>query len=252
MTVLQDPAQTYDQDGYLTSIDVFDQDEIAHFRRLFDALEEREGREKCQIGLQSWHFEEEFIWKMATDSRILDAMESVMGADLLLLSTHFFCKYPTQDVEHYVAWHQDVTYWGLEPPEAHTTWIAVDDSDVENGCMQVVPGTHKTGIAPHGTSADDGNLLSINQEIPDQYVDKSSVVHLELRAGQISIHHGQIYHASHPNTSRRRRCGLVARFSPPYVKQTELNSLGKHWPVLLVRGEDRYHNFPETPLPFDL
>ena len=252
MTVLHDSTQTYDQEGYLTGIDIFGTDEMAHYRRCFDELEEREGREKCQIGLQSWHLEEEFIWKMSTDSRILDAMESVMGEDLLLLSTHFFCKYPDREAKHFVAWHQDVTYWGLEPPEAHTAWIAVDDSNVENGCMQVVPGSHKTGIVPHGTSDQKGNLLSINQEIPDEYVDKSNVVQLELKAGQISIHHGQTYHASNPNTSNRRRCGLVARFSPPHVRQTVLNSQGRHWPVVLVRGEDRYHHFPEKSLPFPL
>jgi ectoine hydroxylase-related dioxygenase (phytanoyl-CoA dioxygenase family) len=252
MTVLQDAAQTYDRDGCLTRIDIFDPEEIAHFRRLFDQLEEREGRETCQIGLQSWHFKEEFIWKMSTDARLLDAVESVVGDDLLLLSTHFFCKYPVREVEHFVAWHQDVTYWGLKPPEAHTAWIAVDDSDLENGCMQIIPGTHKTGIVSHDTSEDDSNLLSINQEISDEHVDKDSVVPLELGAGQISIHHGQLFHASYPNTSQRRRCGLAVRFSPPHVNQTKLNSVGKHWPVLLVRGEDRYHNFPETPLPFDL
>ena len=252
MTVLQDASRIYERDGYLTSIDIFAQQEIAQFRQLFDQLEEREGRETCQIGLQSWHFKEEFIWEMCTDARLLDAVGSVVGEDLLLLSSHFFCKYPTREIEHYVAWHQDVTYWGLEPPEAHTAWIAVDDSDLENGCMKIVPGTHRTGIVPHATAADEGNLLSINQEIPDEHVDESSVVALELQAGQMSIHHGQLLHSSHPNTSQRCRCGLAIRFSPPHVKQTKLNSVGKHWPVLLVRGVDRYQNFPETPLPFAL
>jgi non-heme Fe2+,alpha-ketoglutarate-dependent halogenase len=189
---------------------------------------------------------------LATDKRILNAMQEVMGEDLLLLSTHFFCKYPDPEAKKFVAWHQDVTYWGLEPAEAHTAWIAIDDADVENGCMQAIPGSHKHGIAAHDKSDKEGNLLSINQAIPDEDVDTSKVVNLELKAGQISIHDGQLYHASNPNTSNRRRCGLTVRFIPPHVKQVQLNSTGDKWPTILVRGKDSYQNFPAQEMPFPL
>ncbi|MDE2740143.1 MAG: hypothetical protein OXI58_01020, partial [Gemmatimonadota bacterium] len=89
----QDATQTYAEQGFLTGIDLFSTSEIDHFRSCFDELEAREGREKCQIGLQARHLDEEFIWQMATDPRILDAMQEVMGEDIMLLSTHFFCKY---------------------------------------------------------------------------------------------------------------------------------------------------------------
>jgi ectoine hydroxylase-related dioxygenase (phytanoyl-CoA dioxygenase family) len=118
--------------------------------------------------------------------------------------------------------------------------------------MQAIPGTHKTGIAPHGKSAQDGNLLSINQEIPDSHVDKTHVVNLELKAGQISIHNGQIFHASYPNTSQRRRCGLTVRFIPPQAKQAQSNSIGQAWQPLLLRGEDRFKHYSDTPMPFSL
>ncbi len=252
MTVRQDLATLYEQDGFVTGIALFSPEEIARYRARFDALEAREGREKCQIGLQGWHFREEFIWQMATDPRVLDLMEQVMGEDLLLLSTHFFCKYPDKEGKKFVAWHQDITYWGLEPPIAHTAWIAVDDSDIENGCMQAIPGSHRSGIAPHGKSTREGNLLSINQEIPDEYVDKTHVVHLELQAGQASIHDGQVFHASHPNTSQRRRCGLTVRFIPPHARQVVSNSYGQQWKPILVRGADRYHYYPDTPAPFPM
>ena len=243
-------SRNYTENGYVTAVDLFSQDEIAAYRQCFDALEAREGKENCQIGLQARHFDEEFIWRMASDSRIIDLIASVMGEDILLLSTHFFCKYPDPDGEKFVAWHQDVTYWGLEPPEAHTAWIAIDDSDVENGCMQIIPGSHKDGIVTHAPSDRKGNLLSINQEIPDEYVDRSNAADIELRAGQISIHDGKVYHASHPNRSDRRRCGLTLRFIPPRARQQEANSLGVAWKPVLVRGEDRYHHYPETPTPF--
>ena len=79
----------------------------------------------------------------------------------------FFCKYPSASRgDKFVAWHQDLTYWGLEPPQAVTAWLAIDDVDIDNGCMRVVPGSHRQGILTHETSAMAGNLLSINQEIP--------------------------------------------------------------------------------------
>ena len=243
-------AQSYVDQGFLTRVDLFSESEIGHYRSCFDEIEALEGREKCQIGLQARHLDEEFIWQMATDSRILDRMEKLMGPDIMLLSTHFFCKYPDPTAKKFVAWHQDVTYWGLQPPEAHTAWVAVDDADADNGCMRVIPGSHKNGIATHGESERTGNLLSVNQEIPDELVDTSQAFDLQLKAGQISIHDGQLYHASNPNISDRRRCGLTLRYIAPHVEQLELNSLGTRYPTILLRGEDRYNNFPAQKMPF--
>ena len=245
-----DLAAAYERDGFVTRLDIFTEPEIAAFRDQFDELEAREGREKCQIGLQGRHFDEEFIWQMASDPRIVESMAACMGDDIMLLSTHFFCKYPDPDSTKFVAWHQDITYWGLEPPEAHTAWIAVDDADVEIGCMQVIPGSHRDGIAEHGTAERGGNLLSINQEIPDELVDSSQAVPLELKAGQISIHNGQLFHASQPNNSRRRRCGLTVRYIPPEARQVRPNSVGLAWRPVLLRGEDAFHHYPDTPAPF--
>ena len=246
----QNNLQSYADEGFLTRVNIFSEREIGHFRDCFNELEDREGREKCQIGLQARHLEDEFIWQLATDTRIVDAMEELMGEDIMLLSTHFFCKYPDPQAKKFVAWHQDVTYWGLKPPEAHTAWVAIDDSDEENGCMRVIPGSHKNGIVTHGESNAGENLLSVNQEIPDELVDTSQAFDLELKAGQISIHDGQLFHASNPNTSDRRRCGLTLRYIAPHVQQIELNSLGTRYPTILIRGEDRYHHFPEQPMPF--
>tara|TARA_B100000809_G_scaffold10449_1_gene9875 strand:+ start:1480 stop:2241 length:762 start_codon:yes stop_codon:yes gene_type:complete len=245
-----DLTAAYERDGFVTRLRIFSDAEIAGFRSQFDELEAREGKEKCQIGLQARHMDEEFIWRMAADDRVVDAISACMGEDVMLLSTHFFCKYPDPEGSKFVAWHQDITYWGLEPPEAHTAWIAVDDADLANGCMQVIPGSHRDGIAEHGKSDGAGNLLSINQEIPDELVDKSRAVPIELHAGEASIHNGQLYHASFPNTSQRRRCGLTVRFIPPEARQVEANSTGQQWCPILLRGEDRHHHYPDTAVPF--
>lgn len=266
-------AAAFERDGYVHGIHVLDDEPSARVRSRFDSLEAAEGRERCQIGLVDRHFDQQFVWDLATHPAILDAVEAVMGPDILLLATHFFCKYPAGTNgssveersgeagkirrgegepaarERFVAWHQDVTYWGLEPPFALTAWYAVDDSDTGNGCMRVIPGTHER-LREHGTSQRQGNLLSINQEVPVTPEEEARAVDLRLKAGEISLHHGMLVHGSNPNRSSRRRCGLTIRYVPPHIRVVAGNSLKRPWRALLLRGEDRYGHFPPEPPPF--
>jgi len=256
-------ARRFAEEGFVSGIRVCDAGEVARVRAQFDALEAAEGREKCQIGLIDRHLDQRFVWELATHPRILDAVEAVLGPDVMLLATHFFCKYPAETApsarpfadgqedtrERFVAWHQDVTYWGLEPPMAITAWYAVDDSDAVNGCMRVIPGTHH-GIREHGTSDRAGNLLSINQEVPVTPEEEAAAVDLELAAGEISLHHGMLIHGSNPNRSGRRRCGLTIRYVPPHVRHAVENSLKRPWLAILLRGQDRYGHFGCRELPF--
>ena len=229
------------EQGYIPQIAVLTPDEVLHYRQAFDALEAKVGKKASQITLMSKHFEYEFIWELATNSKILDAVEEVYGPDLLLIGTHFFCKYPQPEVgEHFVAWHQDVTYWGLQPPKAITAWLAIDDADVENGCMRIIPGSQQGGIVEHGKSQRGGNLLSVNQEVPDELVDADTAVDLCLPAGSMSLHDGQLIHGSNPNRSNRRRCGLTIRYSTPEIRVVHDDSFTGQWYPVLLRGQDRY------------
>jgi non-heme Fe2+,alpha-ketoglutarate-dependent halogenase len=246
-------AESFASDGFVCGIPVASDAEVERVRRAFDALEAAEGSDKAQIGLLDRHFDQRFVWELATHPAVLDAVEAVMGPDILLLATHFFCKYPSPAAgaapARYVAWHQDVTYWGLEPPFAVTAWYAVDDSDAENGCMRAIPGTHH-GLRPHGTAAREGNLLSINQEVAATPDEEARAVDLPLRAGEISLHHGMLVHGSNPNRSTRRRCGLTLRYVPPDVRQVEVNTQGKRYAPILVRGHDPFGHFGSRPAPF--
>lgn len=238
-------AEVWEAEGYVPAVDVLSAGEVGAARAAFDALEARVGREQAEIKLGDRHLDEEWVWRLATHPRVLDAVEAVMGPDILLLGSHFFCKYPAEERgERFVAWHQDVTYWGLEPSFAVSGWLAIDDADSENGAMRFVPGSHRAGVLAHARSGRAGNLLSIDQEVPPELVDEGRAVSVPLRAGQMSLHHGRLLHASHPNRSPRRRCGLVLRYVPPEVRQLAPNSLGKWWSAVLVRGEDRHGHFP--------
>ena len=245
-----DLLTSYQKNGFLTGIPVANNTETTYFRKEYNALEDEVGAEKCEIGLIDWHFDYKFIWELAIHEKIINVIEKLIGPDIMLLATHFFCKYGPK--EKFVAWHQDVTYWGLEPPDAVTAWYAIDDSDTGNGCMQVIPGSHHKGIQEHGKSEQEGNLLSINQEVSVTEEDAKSAIDLVLKAGEMSIHHGQIIHGSLPNHSTRRRCGLTIRYISPSVKQAEDNSLKRPWKPILLRGEDQHNNFEIVPNPFPL
>lgn len=251
MTFSATDAKFYKEQGYFSPITVFDADKAAAYREKFDALEARVGKEKAQIGLVDEHFNEEFIWEIAMDPTILNAIEEIIGPDFYLLATHFFNKHGEgENASSFVAWHQDVTFWGLEPPYAITAWYAVDDADQENGCMQVLPVTHAHGIQEHGKSDTVGNLLSINQEVAVTDEMAATAVDMPLRAGQMSLHDGTIIHGSLPNKSHRRRCGLTLRYVPAWVKQTADNSTTGKWRAILMRGKDEARNFPQLAMPF--
>jgi ectoine hydroxylase-related dioxygenase (phytanoyl-CoA dioxygenase family) len=227
MSLLEEQVRSFRKDGYLSPIRVADDEETAHYRGRFDALEAEVGRENATIGLLDRHHDQPFIWELAMNPVIVNAVKSILGPDALLLATHFFCKYGGG--EKFVAWHQDVTYWGLEPPTAITAWYAVDDSDVANGCMRVIPGTHRDGIRTHGRAATAGNLLASNQEVPVTSDEEVTAVDLVLKAGEMSLHDGALIHGSLPNRSNRRRCGLTLRYIPGNVKFVATPNTGREW-----------------------
>lgn len=243
-------VQTYRQDGFLSGIQVMTEKELRHYRDSFDALEANEGRESAQIGLFERHLDQQFIWEIATHPKILDSVAAIIGPNVLLLGTHFFCKYGQE--QKFVAWHQDLRYWGLDPQIEVTAWYAVDDSDRDNGCMRVIPGRHRDGFLEHSKSEQQGNLLSTNQEIKLTESDEKNAVDCILRAGEISLHDGMLVHGSLPNRSGRRRCGLSIRYIPTQVKSIVTNPLGTDWKwrPILVMGEDRETNFGLNRSPF--
>ncbi len=260
MTVSQNVATFYEENGYVPATTVFNADEVTRYSNLFNELEAREGKERSTFGLQNLHFKEPFVWEMATHPRVLDLMQQIMGQDILLFRTVFMCKYPSRNSRGFFAWHQDGAYWGLEPPDAHIAWIAVDDSDVENGCLRVIQGSHKGEMIIHRPSGVEGNFLRIDQAIPQEYVNESKAVDLVQKAGSLSAHHAKTFHASNPNRSDRRRCGLIVSYVAPSVKQENQymkqnvasDYKWRPFSVVLVRGQDPYQHFASLDRPYSL
>jgi ectoine hydroxylase-related dioxygenase (phytanoyl-CoA dioxygenase family) len=178
-----------------------------------------------------------FTWadELVHHPKILDAVEDAIGPDILCWTTHFFIKEARSP--GFVSWHQDSTYWGLEPDDVVTAWAAFTDVTRENGYMQVIPGSHKIDQMPHVDTFHKDNLLSRGQEITVQ-VDKTKAVGLAMVAGEMSLHHTKLVHGSDANRTDDRCIGFSIRYIPTYVRQTKVRDS-----ATLVRGTDSYHHF---------
>ena len=240
--------ERFDRDGYVWPVPILEPHEVLRYRAAYDRLEADAAARGQKARPTNLHHQSPEVWELATHPRVLGAIESIVGPDVVLISSGFFAKQPRSD-DQFVAWHQDTTYWGLEPPFALTVWIAIDDSDIANGCMRVIPATHRRGLLPHAKSDRPGNLLAHNQAIEPGHVDESKAVDFVLKAGWASIHHGELVHGSNPNRSTRRRCGMTVRFTTPNVRPVKSGPFAFSDRPVLIRGADRLGHFDYAPMP---
>lgn len=236
-----DIVEAYKRDGYYFPIRVMPEQQAIAYRKRLEAHEAQAG-EPLQGNLRhKTHLL--FTWadELVHHPAILDVVEDVIGPDILCWTTNFFIKEPHSP--GFVSWHQDSTYWGLDPDDVITAWIALSESTPESGCMKVIPGTHTETQLPHVDTFHENNLLSRGQEIAVE-VDRSKAVDIVLKPGEISLHHIKLVHASDANNADYRRVGLAIRYIPTYVRQTKIRDS-----ATLVRGVDKYHNFDYEPRP---
>tara|TARA_Y100001970_G_C14258995_1_gene877932 strand:+ start:5853 stop:6785 length:933 start_codon:yes stop_codon:yes gene_type:complete len=174
------------------------------------------------------------------NDRILDVVEDLIGPDILSFASRFWIKGARDG--SYVSWHQDSAYFGLEPHELVTVWLAITDSTPEMGCMKVLPGSHIGATYSHEETFDEKNLLARGQVIHG--INDSDAVYLPLRQGQFSCHHERILHSSDANNTDTERVGLALFFIPTHVKST----IGRRT-AYLVRGTDEYGHWDDDPIP---
>ena len=234
--------EAFHRDGGLAPIRMLTPAEAAECRRRFDALEETIGDEAQSRFRIKAHLPFPWLTALIHHPVLLDAIEDLIGPDLMVWGTSFFTK-GARD-RRFISWHQDSTYYGLEPPESVTAWIAFSDSTLESGCMRFIPGSHKgEGILPHVNTYDPDNLLSRGQTIEN--VDESRAKPLAVRAGEFSIHHNKTIHASDPNRSDDARIGFTVHFAPAHVRQAQFDGAT----ATVVRGEDRFGHWQPDPVP---
>lgn len=235
-------VEQYQRDGFLLGVKIFGEQEAAGVRRYFDKLlAETLAAGGTSYSISTAHLKHGRVYDLLGHPRIVACVRDLLGDDVIGWGSHFFCKMPHDGKA--VAWHQDASYWPMSRSNTVTVWLAVDDADRQNACMQFIRGSHRHGLIPFRTSTDaEGNVLDQTVDDAEQYGD---IVDVELKAGEISLHSDLLLHGSHANDSDRRRCGLTLRYCTPDVKA----GLDWHKKGVVVSGVDRYGNWSNPPRP---
>lgn len=231
----------YRRDGFHFPLPVFSAAEAGTYRDRLEAQERALGGPLSGNMRHKVHLL--FTWanELTRHPSILDAIEDIIGPDILCWSTTFFTK--EAHTPSFVSWHQDATYWGLSTADVITAWVAFADAPVESGAMKFWPGSHLKNQLEHRDTYDKDNLLTRGQEIAVEVPDGAGV-DVPLRAGEASLHHVLLVHGSGPNTTGDRRIGLAIRYIQPHVQQMLTRDS-----ATLVRGHDRYGHFDLEPAP---
>lgn len=234
--------EQFNRDGYIKGIRIFSEAESAENRRYFDDLLAKvmaAGGDSYSISTA--HRKYGRVYDLLTDKRIIACVRDLLGDDVIGWGSHFFCKMPGDG--RVVSWHQDASYWPLTPSKTVTVWLAIDDADRENACMQFIPGTHHYGHLTYKLTENDGaNVLNQTVEQAESFGDPIDV---ELKSGEVSLHNDLLLHGSRANNSSRRRCGLTLRYCAADVRaHMDWNLKG-----VIVNGSDPSGHWANPPRP---
>ena len=226
----------YEDEGFVSSINIFSKEKANEIRNEIELIEKEIPGELDNSGRYNAHLISPLLDEVTHHPKILDAVQSLIGEDILVCGTTLFIKNPHE--KGFVSYHQDAKYIGLEPHNWVTAWVAITDSNEHNGCMRMWSGSHKDNLKDHDQMFNEGNLLTRGQTVNN--VPKEETTPLILEAGQMSLHHPTVVHGSDLNKSNDRRIGFVIQ---SYIGTDVKQVIGKN-SVQLARGVDNY-NFHE-------
>lgn len=227
-------AEEYSENGFAIIRDVIPMDLVEEARAHIAWLMEKYPDVRPEHLHHPLIRNDAFWVRLISDPRLTDLAEYFLGPDTACFTAHYICKPPIDGQP--VLWHQDGAYWKLEPMQALTVWLAVDRSSTENGCLRMIPGSHRIPLHAPSLRTDTENMLySItDEELVREWVDKAGIVDIELNPGDVSIHHPHLLHCSEANTSPLRRAGLDIGY---ISASTRVSSDGLYLDPVLVRGE---------------
>jgi non-heme Fe2+,alpha-ketoglutarate-dependent halogenase len=215
--------EQYATEGFLCPIRVLSTSDAHRFRVSCDELERNMGGKPRTIQVRQMHLHFPWAWELATHPQILDAVEDILGPDLIIWATELFSKH-AYDSKLSIGWHRDRPYMGFAQDEVVTAWVSLGRSIRANGCMCVLP----RSLDHLG-----GEVCTPGVEMP-----QDDIRAVELEPGEMSLHDPEILHGSWPNTSGEKRVGFVIRFVAPSAKP-----LSGRPKAVLARGRDRYDHF---------
>ena len=226
----------YKDEGFVSPINIFSKEKAKKIRNEIELIEKDLPKELEKSGRYNAHLISPLLDEVTHNPKILDAVQSLIGEDILVCGTTLFIKNPNE--KGFVSYHQDAKYIGLEPHNWVTAWVAITDSNEHNGCMRMWSGSHKDNLKQHNQKFNEGNLLTRGQTVMNVPIKETTP--LILAAGQMSLHHPTTVHGSDLNKSNDRRIGFVIQ---SYIGTNVKQVLGKN-SVQLARGEDKF-NFHE-------
>ena len=223
----------YEEKGFVSPINIFSKNKANEIRKEIELIEEKMPGELDKSGRYNAHLISPLLDEVTHDPKILNAIQSIIGKNILVCGTTLFIKNPNE--KGFVSYHQDAKYIGLHPYNWVTAWVAITDSNENNGCMRMWSGSHKKDLKDHEQMFNEGNLLTRGQTVND--VPTNQTIPLILKAGQISLHHPTVVHGSDLNKSNDRRIGFVIQ---SYIGTDVKQVLGKN-SVQLARGIDEFN-----------
>ena len=235
--------EDYQKQGYYFPLEALASEEVQEIRSKLESFENEQGAPLQGEQRSKSHLLFHWVDDLMRHSKILDAVEDLLGPNILCWNSIFWIKEPGS--HSFVSWHQDVRYWGLNTAELVTVWLALSPANARSGGMRVLPGSHLTDVMPHQDEYHEHNMLTRGQSISID-IDESKAVIMALEPGQISLHNVQLAHASGPNLSIDRRIGISFHYIPPSTQQT----IGTWDSAALVRGRDDFGHFAIAPRPW--
>jgi ectoine hydroxylase-related dioxygenase (phytanoyl-CoA dioxygenase family) len=234
-------ARAYEADGYLILREVIDAALIAEASDHVTWLAERHPELRGEELSHELVAGDPFWVRLVSDDRLLDIAQIFVGPDIALFASHYISKPPYSGQP--VLWHQDGAYWPLKPMNVVTLWLAVDQSVPENGCLRVIPGSHRSELHALRQRDDTDSVLGSESAVD---IDESQAVDMILAPGDVEVHHPKIMHGSNANTSPRRRCGLTIRYIPTSTRiVTEQQPYAS---ALLLRGAPGVNVYQARPV----
>ena len=225
----------YKDKGFVSPIDIFSKDRANEIRKEIELIEEKMPGELNKSSRYNSHLISPLLDEVTHDSKILDAVQDIIGENILVCGTTLFVKNPNE--KGFVSYHQDAKYIGLKPYNWVTAWVAITDSNEHNGCMRMWSGSHKDNLKDHDQMFNEDNLLTRGQTVNNVPIRETTPI--ILKAGQMSLHHPTVVHGSDLNNSNDRRIGFVIQ---SYIATNVKQILGEN-SVQLARGIDefKYH-----------
>jgi non-heme Fe2+,alpha-ketoglutarate-dependent halogenase len=238
-----DQVEGYRRDGFLGAQPALTPAETAHYRNALGAFETTLGAPlTAQPPMYSRKLHIRFPWaaELVRHPAILDVVEDLIGPDILIYNATFFIK--EAHTNGITAWHQDSTYFGLDPHEHVSAWVALSDASAESGCMEFIPGSSNLGQLHHAAEAIP-NSINLNSQTVVEDFKPDPVIAVPLKSGEFSCHHTLVLHQSGPNKADDRRIGFGISYIPAHVRHKGTHRV----PAGLARGEDRYGHFEIEP-----